>query len=170
MCSGSDKYLNVERIYLKHEDAIHEFKSYTSPFVCRTCPPGTTCAAYDGNNEEPINLANFSKFEKQYKYESTYFYGQGYSMDLISIEIRIINSYSFTILISRESPFSEMPLDFHELISPNQLTPKYIHEKILEKLVTSVKNVQPLQKILELKRDDDNPPSQGTKYPPVGIY
>lgn len=166
----SDKYLSVERIFLKHQDDVHEFKTYSSPFVCKVCPTGSTCSRFDGASEEPIDLSLYNKFEKQYKYESTHFYGEGYCMDIVTIEVRLINSYSFTVLISRESPFSEMPLDFHEIISSTPLTPKFLHEKLLERVITTVKNVEPVQKLLEVKRTDDHPKNQGPKYPPVGIY
>lgn len=170
MCNSSEKYLNVERLYLKHNEEIHEFKSFSSPFVCRSCPPGTTCSKYDGASEEPIDISKYNKFERQYKYESINFYGEGYSMDIVTIEVRLVNSYSFTVLISRESPFSEMPLDFHEIISSTPLTPKFIHENLLSKVVASVDNVDAIKRLLDLKRVDEQTNSSGSKYPPIGIY
>lgn len=170
MSNPSNKYLSVEKLYLKHNDEIHEFKSYSSPFVCKACTPGNSCEQYDGLSVEPIDISKYNKFEKQYKYESTHFYGEGYCMDIVTIEVRLINSYSFTVLISRESPFSEMPLDFHEVISSTPLTPKFLHENLLDRVATSVKNVEPIQRLLELKRLDDQPKNQGPQYPPASIY
>ena len=170
MSNPSNKYLSVEKLYLKYNDEIHEFKSYSSPFVCKACTPGNSCEQYDGLSVEPIDISKYNKFEKQYKYESTHFYGEGYCMDIVTIEVRLINSYSFTVLISRESPFSEMPLDFHEVISSTPLTPKFLHENLLDRVATSVKNVEPIQRLLELKRLDDQPKNQGPQYPPASIY
>ncbi len=170
MCNvDKKKYLSVERIYLKHDNLVHEFVTNTSPFVCRTCSSGNSCPEYDGNSEKPIDISKYNKFQKQYKYESVHFYGEGYGIDLISIEIRIINSYSFTILISRESPFNEMPLDFHEVVSSTTLTPKFIHQELLDKLVFSVKNIQIIQKLLEVRRDDDFR-NIGSSFPNIGVY
>ena len=75
-------------------------------------------------------------------------------MDILVIEIRLINAYAFTVLVSRESPFSEIHLDFHEITSSSTLTPKYIHQKILETLVVSAKEIDSFQKILKHKRSD----------------
>ena len=166
----SDEYVSVERLYLKHENEVHEFKTYASPFVCKVCPSGLTCSSFDGASEEPIDLSLYNKFEKQYKYESTHFYGEGYAMDIISIEVKLINSYAFSILISRESPFSEMPLDFHEITSPSTLTPKYIHTVLMEKLEQTVKSVDSIQKLLSYIRDDDEPNHGFGTKPPMNIY
>lgn len=156
--------VNVRKIYLRHDNIIHEFKTYTSPFVCRSCYHDPNCpVVVDGFSNEPIEILNFNKFEKKFKYESTQFYGEGYAMDIISIEIKIINSYAFSILISRESPFTEMPLDFHEITSSSTLTPKYIHESILEKLKITVESIDSFRKILSSKRDNDEP-NKGIGY------
>ena len=154
---SNNNKVNVRRIYLKHEDVVHEFKTYTSPFVCKVCYHDAHCPiVIDGFSDEPIEILNFNKFEKQYKYESVNFYGEGYCMDIVSIEIRLINSYAFTVLISRESPFTEMPLDFHEITSNTILTPRIIHENILKKLTLSVNQIDSLRKLLNSKRDEDN--------------
>lgn len=169
--SNTQEEVNVRRIYLKHEDKIHEFKTYTSPFVCRVCYHDPNCPiVMDGFSEKPIEILEFNKFDKQFKYESTHFYGEGYSMDLISIEVKIVNSYAFTVLISRESPFTEMPLDFHEITCSHVLTPKFIHVNLLDRLTTSVKNVEPIKKILELKREDDERNNGPSFQPPLSIY
>lgn len=153
---SNNNKVNVRRVYLRHEGIIHEFKTYTSPFVCKVCYHDPNCPVVtDGFSDEPIEILNFNKFEKQFKYESTHFYGEGYGMDIISIEIKLINSYAFSILISRESPFTEMPLDFHEITSPSTITPKYIHVKILEKLKSTVENIDSVQKLLLCRKDDD---------------
>lgn len=160
---SNNNKVNVRRIYLKHEGVIHEFKTYTSPFVCKTCYHDSNCPiTVDGFSNEPIDILNFNKFEKQFRYESTQFYGEGYGMDIISIEIKLINSYAFSILISRESPFTEMPLDFHEVTSSSTLTPKYIHENILEKLKLTVEHINSFQKLLSCRRDDE--PNNGIGY------
>ena len=124
----------------------------------------------DGFSDEPIEILNYNKFEKQFKYESTHFYGEGYAMDIISLEIKLINSYAFSILISRESPFTEMPLDFHEITSPSTLTPKYIHTVILEKLEETVKSIDSVQKLLSYKRDEDEPNHGFGGKPPISLY
>ena len=169
--TNTQNQTNVRRLYLKHEDKIHEFKTYTSPFVCKVCYHDPNCPiVVDGYSEEPIDILQFNKFEKTFKYESTHFYGEGYSMDIISIEVKLINSYAFSVLISRESPFTEMPLDFHEVASSHVLTPKFIHTNMIDRLVTSVKNVEPIKKILELKRDDDECNNGPSLQPPLSIY
>ena len=166
-----DSRVNVRRLYLKHEGVIHEFKTYTSPFVCKVCYHDPNCPiVIDGFSHEPIEILNYNKFEKQFKYESTHFYGEGYAMDIISVEIKLINSYAFSILISRESPFSEMPLDFHEITSPSTLTPKYIHTVIIEKLEKTTKSVDSVQKLLSYRRDDDEPNHGFGAKPPLNIY
>ena len=166
-----DSRINVRRLYLKHDNVIHEFKTYTSPFVCKVCYHDPNCPiVIDGFSHEPIEILNYNKFEKQFKYESTHFYGEGYAMDIISVEIKLINSYAFSILISRESPFSEMPLDFHEITSPSTLTPKYIHTVIIEKLEQTVKSVDSVQKLLSYRRDDDEPNHGFGAKPPLNIY
>ena len=163
--------VNVRRLYLKHDNIIHEFKTYTSPFVCRVCYHDPNCPiVMDGFSDEPIEILNYNKFEKQFKYESTHFYGEGYAMDIISIEIKLINSYAFSILITRESPFTEMPLDFHEITSPSTLTPKYIHTVILEKLEQTVKSIDSVQKLLSYKRDEDEPNHGFGAKPPISLY
>ena len=91
-------------------------------------------------------------------------------MDIVTIEVKIVNSYAFTILISRESPFTEMPLDFHEITCSHVLTPKFIHVNLLDRLITSVKNVEPIKKILELKRDDDESNTGSSFQPPLSLY
>ena len=168
---NNQKEVNARRIYLKHEDKIHEFKTYTSPFVCKVCYHDPNCPiVVDAYSDDPIEILEFNKFEKQFKYESVHFYGEGYCMDIISIEIKIVNSYAFSILISRESPFTEMPLDFHEISCNHVLTPRFIHESLLSRLITSVKNVEPIKKLLELKRDDDESNRGSSFKPPVSIY
>ena len=163
--------VNVRRLYLKHDGVIHEFKTYTSPFVCRVCYHDPNCPiVMDGFSDEPIEILNYNKFEKQFKYESTHFYGEGYAMDIISLEIKLINSYAFSILISRESPFTEMPLDFHEITSPSTLTPKYIHTVILEKFEKTVKDADSIQKLLSYRRDDDEPNHGFGGNPPISLY
>jgi hypothetical protein len=163
--------INVRRLYLKHDGIIHEFKTYTSPFVCKVCYHDPNCPiVMDGFSDDPIEILNYNKFEKQFKYESTHFYGEGYAMDIISIEIKLINSYAFSILISRESPFTEMPLDFHEITSPSTLTPKYVHTVLLEKLKLTVKSVDSVNKLLSYKRDDDEPNHGFGTKPPMNIY
>ena len=163
--------VNVRRLYLKHDNIIHEFKTYTSPFVCRVCYHDPNCPiVMDGFSDEPIEILNYNKFEKQFKYESTHFYGEGYAMDIISLEIKLINSYAFSILITRESPFTEMPLDFHEITSPSTLTPKYIHTVILEKLEQTVKSIDSVQKLLSYKRDEDEPNHGFGAKPPISLY
>ena len=163
--------VNVRRLYLKHEGVIHEFKTYTSPFVCKVCYHDPNCPiVIDGFSDDPIEILNYNKFEKQFKYESTHFYGEGYAMDIISIEVKLINSYAFSILISRESPFTEMPLDFHEITSPSTLTPKYIHTVILEKLEETVKSIDSVQKLLSYKRDEDEPNHGFGIKPPISLY
>jgi len=159
--------VNVRRLYLKHDNVIHEFKTYTSPFVCRVCYHDPNCPiVMDGFSDEPIEILNYNKFEKQFKYESTHFYGEGYAMDIISVEIKLINSYAFSILITRESPFTEMPLDFHEITSPSTLTPKFVHTVLLEKLKFTVESIESVQKLLSYKRDEDEPNHGfGTKHP-----
>lgn len=155
--TNNQKEVNVRRIYLKHDDKVHEFKTYTSPFVCRVCYHDPHCPiVVDGFSDEPIELLNFNKFEKQYKYESVNFYGEGYCMDLITIEIKLVNSYAFSILISRESPFTEMPIDFHEVTSHTVLTPRIIHENILEKLTTTCKEIENFKTLLSFRRDENN--------------
>ena len=163
--------VNVRRLYLKHEGVIHEFKTYTSPFVCRVCYHDPNCPiVMDGFSEESIEILSYNKFEKTFKYESTHFYGEGYAMDIISLEIKLINSYAFSILISRESPFTEMPLDFHEITSPSTLTPKYIHTVIIEKLEETVKSVESVRKLLLYKRDDDEVNHGYGSGPPISLY
>ena len=166
-----DSKVNVRRIYLKHKGVIHEFKTYTSPFVCKVCYHDPNCPiVMDGFSDEPIEILNYNKFEKTFKYESTHFYGEGYAMDIISIEIKLINSYAFSILITRESPFTEMPLDFYEITSPSTLTPKYIHTVIIEKLEQTVKSLDSIQKLLSCRRDDDEPNHGFGTKPPLNIY
>jgi len=163
--------VNVRRLYLKHDNVIHEFKTYTSPFVCRVCYHDPNCPiVMDGFSDEPIEILNYNKFEKQFKYESTHFYGEGYAMDIISVEIKLINSYAFSILISRESPFTEMPLDFHEITSPSTLTPKFVHTVLLEKLKFTVESIESVQKLLSYKRDEDEPNHGFGGKPPISIY
>ena len=155
--SNNQKKVNVRRIYLKHDDKVHEFKTFTSPFVCRVCYHDPYCPiVMDGFSDEPIELLNFNKFEKQYKYESINFYGEGYCMDLITIEIKLVNSYAFSVLISRESPFTEMPIDFHEVTSNTVLTPRIIHENILDKLATSCREIESFKTLLNFRRDESN--------------
>ena len=169
--NNKQKEVNVRRLYLKDDDNIHEFKTHTSPFVCRVCYHDPKCPiVMDGFSDKPIEILEFSKFDKQFKYETVHFYGEGYCMDLITIEIKIVNSYAFTILISRESPFTEMPLDFHEITCNHVLTPRFIHENLLERLTTSVKNVEPVKKLLELKRDDDDHNQGPNCKPPMSLY
>ena len=169
--ADNKKEVNVRRIYLKHDDKFHEFKTYTSPFVCKVCYHDPYCPIIiDGFSDKPIEILEFSKFDKQFKYETTHFYGEGYCMDLITIEIKIVNSYAFTILLSRESPFTEMPLDFHEITSSHVLTPRFIHENLLERLTTSVKNVEPVKKLLELKREDEETNVGPNGKPPISLY
>lgn len=169
--SNTQKEVNVRRIYLKHEDKIHEFKTYTSPFVCKVCYHDPNCPiVFNGFSDDPIEILEFNKFDKQFKYESTHFYGEGYCMDIVTIEVKIVNSYAFTILISRESPFTEMPLDFHEITCSHVLTPKFIHVNLLDRLITSVKNVEPIKKLLELKRDDEENNTGSSFQPPLSLY
>ena len=169
--TNNQKEVNVRRLYLKHDDKVHEFKTYTSPFVCRVCYHDPNCPiVMDGFSDKPIEILEFSKFEKQFKYETTHFYGEGYCMDLVTIELKIVNSYAFTILISRESPFTEMPLDFHEITCSHVLTPRFIHENLLDRLTTSVKNVEPIKKLLELKREDDDVNVGSNCRPPISLY
>jgi len=169
--SNTQKQVNVRRIYLKHDGVIHEFKTYTSPFVCKVCYHDPNCPiVIDGFSDEPIEILNFNKFEKQFKYESTHFYGEGYAMDIISIEIKLINSYAFSVLISRESPFTEMPLDFHEVTSPSTITPKYLHTIVLEKLEKTVKSIDSVQKLLSYKRDDEEQNKFIASKGGLGIY
>ena len=167
----TDSKVNVRRIYLKHDGMIHEFKTYTSPFVCKVCYHDPNCPiVIDGFSDEPIEILNFNKFEKQFKYESTHFYGEGYAMDIISIEIKLINSYAVSVLISRESPFTEMPLDFHEVTSPSTITPKYLHTIVLEKLEQTVKSIDSVQKLLSYKRDDEEQNKFIASKGGLGIY
>ncbi len=162
MSDKKSKNINVERLTLQYDNQIHEFRSYNSPFVCKACSYDDDCTlVLDGYSEEPIEFSHLNKFEKQYKYESLNFYGEGYVMDILVIEIRLINAYAFTVLVSRESPFSEIHLDFHEITSSSTLTPKYIHKKILETVVISAKEIESFQKILKLKRGDVQDTNKG---------
>lgn len=156
------KNTNVERLTLQYDNQVHEFRAYNSPFVCKTCSYDKDCTlVLDGYSEESIEFSNLNRFEKQYKYESLNFYGEGYTMDILVIEVRLINAYAFTVLISRESPFCEIHLDFHEITSSSTLTPKYIHRKILETVVISAKEIDSFQKILKQKRTDVKETNKG---------
>lgn len=162
MSNKKSKNTNVERLTLQYDNQNHEFRAYNSPFVCKTCSYDKDCAlVLDGFSEEPIEFSHLNRFEKQYKYESLNFYGEGYTMDILAIEVRLINAYAFTVLISRESPFSEIHLDFHEITSSSTLTPKYIHRKILETVVISAKEIDSFQKILKQKRTDVKETNKG---------
>lgn len=153
--SNNLKNTNVGKLRIEYEGEIHEFDSLNSPFVCENCQNDPKCKTIiDGFSEEPIDLQNMTKNERVFKYESVYFYGEAYTMDILVFEIRIVNSYAFTILLSRESPFSEIHMDFHEITSPTVITPKFIHQKILESIVCSAKEVEIFQKVLKLKRID----------------
>ena len=162
MSDKKSKNTNVERLSLQYDGEIHRFRAFNSPFVCKTCSYDDNCnLVLDGYSEEPIEFSQLNKYEKQYKYESLNFYGEGYTMDILAIEVRLINAYAFTVLVSRESPFSEIHLDFHEITSSSTLTPKYIHQKILETLVISAKEIDSFQKILKHKRSDISDTNRG---------
>jgi len=149
------KNTNVGKLRIEYEGEVHEFNSFNSPFVCENCENDPNCKiVIDGFSEEPIDLQTIKKHQREFKYESVYFYGEAYTMDILVFEIRIVNSYAFTILLSRESPFSEIHMDFHEITSPTVMTPKFIHQKILESIVCSAREVEIFQKVLKLKRPD----------------
>ena len=156
MCNSSFKNKSVGKIKLEFDGVIHEFKSFNSPFVCENCELDSECKIIiDGFSEEQIDFQKLKKHEREFKYESVNFYGESYTMDIIVFEIRMINSYAFTVLITRESPFSEIHMDFHEITSATVMTPKFIHQKILECVVCSVREVDIFQKVLKLKRGDN---------------
>jgi len=162
MSDKKSKNTNVERLTLQYDGDNHKFRAFNSPFVCKTCSYDDKCSlVLDGYSEDPIDFSHLNKFEKQYKYESLSFYGEGYAMDILAIEVRLINAYAFTVLISRESPFSEIHLDFHEITSSSTLTPKYIHRKILETVVISAKEIDSFQKILKHKRSEISDTNKG---------
>lgn len=152
---SNKKQIDVKRIYLKHEDKVHVFVTTSSPFVCNFCTFDINCdIIVDGLSEEPIDILNMTKYQKEYRYESKHFYGVGYCTDVISLRIKIINAYVFSILITRDSAFLEMPMDFHEVISQDILTPKFIHEKLLEKLIMTTKTIECFKKLLDSRQDE----------------
>lgn len=154
---NNKKEMNVKKIYLKHENVVHEFITTSSPFVCEFCYTSDRCLKIkNGFSEEPIEILNMNNTQREFKYQSKNFYGKGYCTDVINIHIKIISSYSFSVLITRDSAFLDMPIDFHELTSSDVLTPKYIHENILKKLIETTRNIDCFSKLLREIKDEES--------------